>query len=93
MTDFVTKRAAFLSLLRDTNGTEKKARKTGQMTRSEFTCKQIAKRNKVTKDKCTKGYYNSFWQDQLKAGRIVMDNDIPRVTTEGTKYIRENKAS
>jgi len=91
MTDFATKRAAFLSLLKETNGTEKRARKTGQMTRHEFTCKHIARRNKV--EVCRRGYYNSFWQDNLKAGRIILDNDgIPRVTAEGSKYIRENKA-
>lgn len=91
MKEYATKRAAFLKLLSDTNGTEKRARKTGQMTRKEFTCNHIAKRNKVKREDCRAGYYNSFWQDNLNAGRIVMDNDIPRVTAEGSKYIRDNK--
>ena len=91
ISDFVTKRAAFLSLLKDTNGTVKQARKRKVLTRREFTCTKIAKLNKLPKDRCKSGYYNSFWQDHTKAGRIeIDDNSIPRVTQEGIFYIRDN---
>jgi hypothetical protein len=92
MNSFVTKRAAFLSLLKDTNGTVKQARKVKVLTRREFTCNKIAKRNKLPQDKCKPGYYNSFWQDHMKAGRIeIDDNSIPRVTAIGVTYINDNK--
>ena len=92
MNEFFTKRAAFLALLKETNGTEKQARKRRVLTRKEFTCTHIAKRTKLPEDKCKPGYYNSFWQDHKKAGRIVIDeNMVPRVTEVGITYIKANK--
>jgi hypothetical protein len=90
--EYTTKRAAFLKQLRDENGTEGRPFKKTAMNRTSFTKSRIMKKNRAAITRAARGYYNSFWQDNVRLGRIVLDDaGIPRVTKLGTKYIKNNK--